>query len=83
MGDVVGKDGLVAVLSAAIHDLTHVEGSLAWRRSQLVGMAVRHHAHHFKMRRNFGIILSWWDVLFGTRRTSSPSPQARARLPRG
>lgn len=75
--------GLVAVLSALIHDLTHVDGSLVWRRAPLIGMAVRHHAHHFKMRRNFGIILPWWDVLFGTRKPSSASLLGRDQSPRG
>lgn len=60
--------GLVsAALSSALHDLSHISGSIVWRWSLLKGIGVRHHAHHFKMKRNFGILLPVWDNLFGTR----------------
>lgn len=58
----------VAVLSSVLHDLTHISGSMVWRTYGFRGIAVRHHSHHFKMGRNFGILFPWWDVLFRTRR---------------
>lgn len=59
---------LVAVLSSVAHDLSHVRGSMVWRWKSLLGIAVRHHSHHFKMGRNFGVLVPWWDDIFGTRR---------------
>lgn len=68
----------VAVLSSVLHDLTHIQGSIAWRWRILGGIAARHHAHHFKMGRNFGILVPCWDVLFGTRR-GGPASRQRSR----
>ena len=59
---------MVALLSSLIHDATHVSGSFVWRRKSFLGAAVRHHAHHFKMRRNYGILIPTWDVIFKTRK---------------
>lgn len=66
-----------AILSSVLHDLTHITQSIMWRRKWLIGIAVRHHLHHFKMGRNFGIIFPWWDVLFGTRRAKVAASRKR------
>jgi sterol desaturase/sphingolipid hydroxylase (fatty acid hydroxylase superfamily) len=66
---------LVAGLSSVAHDMSHIHGSVAWRWKLLVGASVRHHAHHFKMGRNFGVLVPWWDDLFGTR--ARPSKASR------
>lgn len=66
---------VVAILSSVAHDLTHITGSILWRYGRLSGIAVRHHLHHFKMGRNFGILVPWWDGIFRTRR----APGRRAR----
>lgn len=63
----------VAVLSSVAHDLSHIHGSIAWRWKVLMGAAVRHHAHHFKMGKNFGVLVPWWDDLLGTRARPSRS----------
>lgn len=57
-----------SVASSVAHDLTHVTGSIVWRRKRFLGITVRHHAHHFKMSRNFGILIGLWDRIFRTRR---------------
>ena len=64
----------VAILSSVAHDLTHVRGSIAWRWRILKGIAVRHYTHHYKMGRNFGVLLPWWDVIFHTRRPPRRGP---------
>lgn len=66
---------LVSVLSSVAHDLSHVYPSIGWRWRVLIDASVRHHAHHFKMGRNFGILVPWWDRLFGTRARPSRSSQ--------
>ena len=71
-------------LSSYLHDVTHVSGSFVWRWRFLKGVAVRHHVHHFKMGRNFGILVPWWDGIFGTRRPprrpgSGPTSRRRIR----
>ena len=58
----------VAAASAILHDLSHLRGSVVWRAGWFRGIAVRHHAHHFRMRRNFGVLVPLWDVLFRTRK---------------
>lgn len=63
----------VAVISSIAHDLTHIGGSIMWKWKILKGVAIRHHTHHFKMGRNFGIITPLWDVLFRTRRPPARS----------
>lgn len=60
--------GVSVFLSAFLHDMTHISGSFMWRWNFLGGISTRHHLHHFKMGRNFGILFPWWDVMFGTRR---------------
>ncbi len=71
---------MVAVFSSKAHDLTHISGSIMWKRRQFAGIAVRHHVHHFKMGRNFGILVPWWDGIFGTRRApGAPSKGAASR----
>jgi sterol desaturase/sphingolipid hydroxylase (fatty acid hydroxylase superfamily) len=60
--------GVSVSLSSILHDLTHIQGSVVWRSRWFAGIAARHHLHHFKMGRNFGILFPWWDVLFRTRR---------------
>lgn len=64
---------LVAILSSLVHDLSHVSNSIVWRSRLTLGMAVRHHTHHFKMGRNFGILWDGWDRVWGTRRVRSGS----------
>lgn len=59
----------IALASSVAHDLTHISNSAAWRWRILRGIAVRHHTHHFKMGRNFGILVGAWDTLFRTRRS--------------
>ena len=59
---------LTGISSSVIHDMTHLSGSVVWRVKFLKGIAIRHHAHHFKMRRNYGIITDLWDRVFLTRR---------------
>ena len=66
-----------AVASSVLHDKTHISGSVVWHTWGLRGIAVRHHSHHFKMRRNFGIISPVWDVLFRTRKPRVRSSQGR------
>jgi sterol desaturase/sphingolipid hydroxylase (fatty acid hydroxylase superfamily) len=80
---------IVAVFSSYAHDLTHISGSILWRHRWLADIAVRHHLHHFKMGRNFGVLVSWWDGIFGTRRApDDPSMggasqrRIRRRVPR-
>ncbi len=70
---------VVAFLSSVAHDLTHITGSVVWKRRWLVGIAVRHHVHHFKMGRNFGILVPWWDNLFGTRPSKARASRRRSR----
>jgi sterol desaturase/sphingolipid hydroxylase (fatty acid hydroxylase superfamily) len=71
-----------AGLSSVVHDLTHILGSVVWHLPLTRGMAVRHHAHHFQMRRNYGVLTDVWDRLFRTRRVGGPSRRARPpRLP--
>lgn len=65
---IISGGATVAILSSLTHDLTHISGSIVWRRKWLLGIAVRHHTHHFKMRRNFGVLVPWWDDIFRTRR---------------
>lgn len=76
--------GLVAALSSRSHTLTHVSGSYLWKSKQFSGIAVRHYSHHFKMGRNFGVLVPWWDGIFGTRRQQIPSlePTCRPRIRR-
>ncbi len=70
----------VATLSSIAHDQSHITGSIVWKRSWLRGIAVRHHTHHFKMGRNFGILFPWWDDIFGTRRApGGPSKEGSSR----
>lgn len=72
----------VAVLSSVLHDLSHVGGSVAWRWRIFRAGALHHRTHHSKMRRNYGIILSCWDRLFGTRwrgRAGRPLPRFPSR----
>ncbi len=64
----------VAFLSSVVHDLTHLSNSIVWRWRVLKGIAVRHHTHHFKMGRNFGVLTDLWDRVFRTRRAGSASP---------
>lgn len=64
---ILAGGAIVAALNSVLHDLTHVSGSIVWRWPWLLGIAVRHHAHHFKMGRNFGILSDVWDRAFGTR----------------
>lgn len=71
---------VVAALNVVVHDLTHISGSIIWR-SRLRGVAVRHHAHHFKMKKNFGILTDWWDRIFRTRREPGAFPARRRRPP--
>ncbi len=66
----------IAALSSAAHDLTHLTGSPVWRWPFLRGIAVRHHSHHFKMHRNLGILFSFWDVIFGTRKPPRNPPHS-------
>lgn len=70
----------VAVLSSVLHDLTHIQGSVVWRNRLFAGVATRHHLHHFKMGRNFGILSPCWDVLFRTRR--EPGRRSRQHIRR-
>lgn len=72
---------MVAFLSSWLHDKTHIAGSITWRWRHLRGIAVRHHTHHFKMGRNFGILVPWWDFLFRTRRGGEASRPPRPHLP--
>ena len=58
---------VVAGLTALVHDFSHISRSFAWQWP-FIGVSVRHHAHHFKMRRNFGILFPSWDVIFKTRK---------------
>lgn len=74
----------VAVLSSVAHDLSHVRKSVGWRWRVLRGVTLRHYVHHFKMGRNFGILVPWWDGIFGTRRDqpvlgSGPTSRERNR----
>ncbi len=71
--------GVVAALSSVAHDLTHITGSIVWKKGWLCGIAVRHHLHHFKMGRNFGILVPWWDRLFGTRPSRGRASRRRSR----
>lgn len=71
---------LVALLSSVAHDLSHVRASILWRNRWLGGIAARHHLHHFKMGRNYGIIVPWWDIIFGTRRSRQNDRLRRTRL---
>lgn len=67
--------GLVALLNSVIHDRIHIEGSLV---SRLLPKTTRRHLiHHRKMGRNFGILSSAWDRLFGTLWVSSKSRSPR------
>lgn len=76
---VLAGGGTVALLSSAVHDMTHISQSLVWRWRATMGMAVRHHSHHFKMGRNFGVLTDLWDRIFRTRRGPGAS---RPPLPR-
>lgn len=67
---------VTALLNSLLHDLSHVEGSVAWRF--LPGLCERHRTHHRKMGRNFGILSSAWDRLF---RTWLPASASRPRHP--
>lgn len=55
-----------AAVSSVLHDFSHVRDSWFWRVPFLRGAGVRHHWHHRRMQRNFGVVFSWWDRLFGT-----------------
>ncbi len=63
--------GIIAGLNAMIHDLSHIENSIAWKWPILQSISKRHRIHHSKMRNNFGVIFSGWDVLFSTRYNSN------------
>jgi sterol desaturase/sphingolipid hydroxylase (fatty acid hydroxylase superfamily) len=65
--------GVSVLLSSLLHDLTHIQGSIVWRWGMFGSIAARHHLHHFKMGRNFGILVPWWDLLFRTRRARARS----------
>lgn len=70
---------VVAFLSAVSHDLTHISKSVVWRKRWLLGIAVRHHRHHFKMGLNFGILVPWWDWAFRTRHELGRPSRRRSR----
>jgi len=76
---ILAGGALTAFLSSYLHDKTHIIGSFVWRVGRLKGIAVRHSTHHFKMGRNFGIIVDWWDRLFRTRRLPAASLEQRLR----
>jgi sterol desaturase/sphingolipid hydroxylase (fatty acid hydroxylase superfamily) len=57
---------VAAVANAVMHDLTHIKDSVAWRSPWLRSMSVYHRVHHSHMRRNYGLLSSCWDRLFGT-----------------
>lgn len=59
---------IVASISSWLHDETHLANSIVWRKKIFRDAAVRHHAHHFKMRRNYGVITDVWDRIFRTRK---------------
>lgn len=61
----------VAGASSLLHDLTHIEGSIAWRIRPLKHLAEHHRTHHLKMGRNFGILCDVWDRLFRTHRPAA------------
>jgi sterol desaturase/sphingolipid hydroxylase (fatty acid hydroxylase superfamily) len=63
---IIAGGALTAVLSSVVHDLSHVEESLVWRVGPLRWLGRWHRIHHSKMGRNFGILLTLWDRLFGT-----------------
>ena len=65
---IIAGGATVALLSSIIHDATHVERSFVWQHKFFKNCAIRHHAHHFKMRRNYGILTGLWDQIFQTRR---------------
>ena len=57
-----------AMASSYAHDMTHIRGSFMWRWfGWTKDISVRHHTHHYKMRKNYGILVPWWDVMFRTR----------------
>lgn len=76
-GAILMGGATTAVLSAVIHDMTHVSGSLVWRVRTLRRWGRWHRIHHSKMGRNFGIVLSLWDWIF---RTSYRGSGARSAL---
>lgn len=76
---IIAGGALVAALSSRAHTLSHIGGSYLWRISPLNGIAVRHHTHHFKMGRNFGILVPWWDGIFGTSRVGPPAGESAFR----
>lgn len=67
--------GVVAVANSLMHDLSHVEGSIAYRVAP--GLCERHRTHHRKMGRNFGVLSSTWDRLFRTFLSASASRTMR------
>lgn len=75
---------VISIGSALAHDLTHIQGSIVWKNRMFAGVAARHHLHHFKMGRNFGVLVPWWDDIFGTRRAPGPSrgSSSRSRIQR-
>lgn len=68
---ILAGGGIVALLNSALHDMMHVEGSLISRI--MPAATARHRWHHRRMRRNFGILSSAWDRLFGTLLVSNAS----------
>lgn len=54
------------IVSALVHDATHVRGSWVWRR--FPRLARMHEVHHRRMGTNLGISHFGWDRAFGTRR---------------
>jgi sterol desaturase/sphingolipid hydroxylase (fatty acid hydroxylase superfamily) len=73
---------VIAVLNSAFHDLSHIAGSIVWRVSAFRVMAEYHRTHHRKMGRNFGILTSAWDRIFGTRFSSRSRRRGRRRSSR-
>lgn len=57
---------LSAIVSAVLHDLSHLNNSIAYK---LFPKAVNNHKiHHSHMRKNYGVITDCWDRLFFSKR---------------
>lgn len=49
-----------------IHDQFHLTGSWLVKFDWFKQLRTRHHIHHLDMHANYGILVFWWDRLFGT-----------------
>lgn len=67
----------IAVLSSILHDLSHISDSIVWRLPWTRLAAEHHRVHHSRMGRNFGILFTLWDRIFGTKRRGPSSPPTR------